>query len=232
MPARKMHADEVDTDEDLVRRLLAAQFPHWAILPIEPVLSAGTDNALYRLGDDLVVRLPRIQWAVGQVDKEQKWLPRLAPLLPLPIPVPLALGSPGEGYPWNWSVCRWLEGENATLERITDPRLAATELAQFITTLQRIDSTDGPLPGPAQLLAWGAAQSARLVYPRRNRRVARQARHRRGYGGMGISLAGSRVEWFAGLDPRRLATRQLAGHERTSQRRHRLRVPGRRRSCR
>jgi aminoglycoside phosphotransferase (APT) family kinase protein len=85
MAAAKMHVDEVDTDVSLVCRLFAAQFPHWADLPIEPVRSAGTDNALYRPGQGMVVRLPRIDWAVGQVDKEQQWLPRLAPQLPLAI---------------------------------------------------------------------------------------------------------------------------------------------------
>ncbi len=104
MPAGKMHADEVATDAALVRRLLVAQFPQWADLPIEPVPSAGTDNALYRLGKEMVVRLPRIAWATAQVEEEQRWLPRLAPHLPLDIPTPLAKGIPGEGYPWNWSV--------------------------------------------------------------------------------------------------------------------------------
>jgi aminoglycoside phosphotransferase (APT) family kinase protein len=148
MTAGKMHVDEVDTDVSLVGRLLAAQFPQWADLPIEPVHSAGTDNAIYRLGDDMAVRLPRIHWATGQVDKEHQWLPRLAPHLPLAIPVPLARGVPAEGYPWHWSVYRWLEGETATIERIADPRQAATELAQFIAALQRIDPTGGPPPGP------------------------------------------------------------------------------------
>jgi aminoglycoside phosphotransferase (APT) family kinase protein len=148
MTARKMHADEVNTDPALVRRLLAAQFPHWAKLAIEPVLSSGTDNAIYRLGEDMAVRLPRIQRAAGgRVDKEHRWLPRLAPHLPIAIPVPLAMGMPGEGYPWHWSICRWLAGENATLERIADPRQAATDLARFIVTLQRIDPTGGPPPG-------------------------------------------------------------------------------------
>ncbi|MGI8553419.1 MAG: aminoglycoside phosphotransferase family protein [Dehalococcoidia bacterium] len=147
MCARKMHADEVDTDVSLVGRLLAAQFPQWAGLPIEPVLSAGTDNAIYRLGDEMAVRLPRIHQAAGQVDKEHRWLPRLAPLLPLAIPVPLAKGTLGEGYPWDWSICRWLAGENATIERIADPRQAARDLAQFIAALQRIDPTGGPPPG-------------------------------------------------------------------------------------
>lgn len=147
MPAGKMHDDEVDTSPSLVKRLLTAQFPQWAALPIEPVLSAGTDNALYRLGRDMAVRLPRIAWAVGQVDKEQRWLPALAPRLPLAIPAPLAKGEPGEGYPWHWSVYQWLEGENAILERMADPAQAAAQLAQFITALQRIDPTGGPLPG-------------------------------------------------------------------------------------
>jgi aminoglycoside phosphotransferase (APT) family kinase protein len=147
MTAGKMHVDEVDTDASLVSRLLAAQFPQWADLPIEPVHSAGTDNALYRLGNDMAVRLPRIRWATG-VDKEHEWLRKLAPFLPLAIPVPLAKGQPGEGYPWQWSVYRWLEGESATIERIADPRQAATELAQFISALQGIDATGWPPPGP------------------------------------------------------------------------------------
>jgi aminoglycoside phosphotransferase (APT) family kinase protein len=147
MCAGKMHADEVDHDVSLMRRLLAAQFPQWADLPVEPVHSAGTDNAIYRLGDDMAVRLPRILGATGDVEKEHRWLPRLAPLLPLAIPVPLAKGMPAEGYPWHWSVYRWLEGETATIERIADPNQAAMELGQFVGALQRIDPAGGPLPG-------------------------------------------------------------------------------------
>ena len=147
-PKAKMHIDEVHTDAALVRRLLAAQFPQWAELSIEPVRSAGTDNALYRLGSGMAVRLPRIDRATGQVDKEQQYLPRLAPHLPLAIPVPLARGAPGDGYPWNWSVYQWLEGENATLDRIADPSEAAMVLAQFIAALHRIDPAGGPPPGP------------------------------------------------------------------------------------
>ena len=142
-----MHADEVATDAVLMRRLLAAQCPQWADLPIAAVASAGTDNALYRLGDDMVVRLPRIGWAVGQAEKEWRWLPILAPRLPLAVPLPLALGEPAEGYPWPWTICRWLAGENATADRIADPRWAALDLARFIAALQQIDATDGPPPG-------------------------------------------------------------------------------------
>lgn len=148
MSAGKMHDDEVDIDGSLVARLITAQFPHWADLPMEPVPSAGTDNALYRLGDDKVVRLPRIDKATGQVAKEHQWLPKLAPLLPLAIPVPLAMGMPAEGYPWHWSIYRWLEGETATSARIVDPRQAATALGEFVAALHRIDPAGGPAPGP------------------------------------------------------------------------------------
>ena len=142
-----MHDDEVETSVALVAQLLRAQFPQWADLPITPVSSAGTDNALYRLGAELAVRLPRVPWVTGQVAQEQQWLPRLAPFLPLAIPIPLARGEPAAGSPWRWSVYRWLAGENTTFERLADPCQAAMDLAYFITALQRIDATDGPLPG-------------------------------------------------------------------------------------
>ena len=147
MCARKMHADEVDIDGGLVRRLLAAQFPQWARLPIERVASAGTDHAIYRLGDDMSVRLPRIAWAIGQVQKEARWLPKLAPHLPLAIPVPLATGEPGEDYPWQWSVAPWLEGKDATAEHLRDLNEAAADLAAFLNAIQAVDSTGGPVAG-------------------------------------------------------------------------------------
>ena len=130
MADRKMHVDEVHTDAGLVRRLLAAQFPEWAGLSIDRVSSSGTDNALYQLGDDMVVRLPRIHRAVGGVRNEQEWLPKLAQLLPVAIPVPLAKGEPGEGYEWQWSVYRWLEGETASPDRVQDLRSLAVDLAR------------------------------------------------------------------------------------------------------
>ncbi|MBC7805701.1 MAG: aminoglycoside phosphotransferase family protein [Akkermansiaceae bacterium] len=147
MPTGKMHADEIDTDVALVRRLLTTQFLRWADLPIIPVPSGGTDNAIYRLGTDMAVRLPRIHWATGQVEKERRWLPHMAPRLPLAVPIPLATGLPGEGYPWHWSVYQWIEGENATADRLVDLSHAAKELAQFVTAFHAIDSTGGPLAG-------------------------------------------------------------------------------------
>jgi aminoglycoside phosphotransferase (APT) family kinase protein len=148
-----MHADEVEIDISLVRRLLAAQFPHWADLPVEPVDSAGTDNAMYRLGEDMAVRLPRIDGAVRDVEREQRWLPRLAPLLPVAVPAPLGMGMPAEGYPWHWSVYRWLEGENPTVDGLAEPGLLAKDLADFVTALRRIDTTDGPPAGRGVPLA-------------------------------------------------------------------------------
>jgi aminoglycoside phosphotransferase (APT) family kinase protein len=147
MSTGKMHADEVDTDADLVGRLLAAQFPQWADLPIEPVRPVGTDNALYRLGDDMVARLPRRERTARTLAKERHWLPKLAPRLPIAAPIPLADGMPAEGYPFEWSLYTWLEGENATIERVTDPSRLATDLAQFVGALQRIDTRGGPPPG-------------------------------------------------------------------------------------
>ena len=109
--AAKMHDDQIETTTDLVRRLLATQFPHLSDFRIQPVQESGTDHALYRTGDGLVARLPIIHWAVDQAESDQRWLPVLAPHLPLPIPVPVAVGEPGEGYPWPWLVVPWIEGD-------------------------------------------------------------------------------------------------------------------------
>lgn len=142
-----MHTDEVKTDAALVRRLVADQFPHWAELPITGVPSAGTDNALYRLGKDLVVRLPRIHWAVDMVAKEQRWLPFLAPQLPLAIPQPVGCGEPAREYPWPWTIHTWLPGTTVSLKKLADPLAAAGELAAFIKALQAVDATGGPTSG-------------------------------------------------------------------------------------
>ncbi|WP_369230007.1 aminoglycoside phosphotransferase family protein [Streptomyces sp. R21] len=133
-------------DTALVRRLLAAQFPQYAGLPLSPVPLSGMDNATFRLGDDLSVRLPRYPRWVGQVEREHRWLPRLAPHLPLPVSEPVAMGEPGEGYPFPWSVYRWLDGETAAPEDLVDPERTALELAEFVRALQKIDATDGPGP--------------------------------------------------------------------------------------
>ena len=134
-----MHPDEVATDSELVRRLLADQFPQWSDLPIEPVASYGTDHAIYRVGERLSVRLPRIGWATEQAAKEAVWLPRLARHLPLAVPVQLALGRPADGYPFEWSIYEWLPGESAS-DIAFDAEHAAADLAAFVRALRRIDT--------------------------------------------------------------------------------------------
>ena len=131
----------------LVSRLIATQFPQWAHLPITPAEPQGWDNRTFRLGTTMSVRLPSAEDYLLQVEKEHRWLPFLAPSLPLPIPVPLARGAPAEGYPWDWSVYQWLDGETAHVERIGDLRAFATALAQFLGALQHTDASGGPPPG-------------------------------------------------------------------------------------
>ena len=138
-----MHADEVETDGALVRRLLEDQFPEWAELPIALVESYGTDHDIYRVGEALAVRLPRIGWATSQAAKEAEWLPRLAPQLPLALPVQVARGRAAEGYPFEWSVVEWLPGENAN-GTIGDLSRAAVDLAAFVRALRRVETTAAP----------------------------------------------------------------------------------------
>ncbi len=138
---------KVQIDADLVSRLITAQFPHWADLPIRPVDAQGRDNRTFRLGEHMAVRLPSAGPYAAQVEKEQAWLPRLAPRLPLPIPMPLALGAPGETYPWPWSVYRWLEGETASAAAIADLPHFAEDLVAFLLALQQIEAAEGPAAG-------------------------------------------------------------------------------------
>jgi len=142
-----MPVAKIDINASLVRQLITAQFPQWAHLPIKPVEISGWDNRTFHLGDDMSVRLPSTEAYTAQVEKEHRWLPRLAPFLPLQIPIPVAKGVPGDRYPWQWSIYRWLDGESATIERIADLRQFATALAQFLVALQRIDPAGGPPPG-------------------------------------------------------------------------------------
>ncbi|NGO81282.1 aminoglycoside phosphotransferase family protein [Streptomyces sp. YC504] len=129
----------------LVRRLVDTQFPQWSGLPLTLVDPAGSDHVIHRLGDELSVRLPRQAGVIGQAAKEARWLPRLAPHLPLPVPVPVAVGEPGLGYPWPWAVTRWLDGEVATAETLGDSAEAAVGLAHFLVALQQF-TTEGASP--------------------------------------------------------------------------------------
>ncbi len=144
MPMR-MHDDEVDITDQLVRALLREQMPDLADRPLRIVEPWGTDNAIWRLGPDLVVRLPRVEGAAGQIDREAQWLPRLAPSLSLAIPEPLRVGEPGLGYPYRWAVHRWLPGEGAAPERIDDAEAFALSLARFIRELQAVPADAAPV---------------------------------------------------------------------------------------
>lgn len=139
-----MHEDEVDVSEELVRRLLAVQMPDLASLPLTIVEPWGTDNAIWRVGDALSVRLPRIHWAAEQAEREAEWLPRLAPHLPIPIPTPVAIGEPSDEYPYRWAVHRWIPGEGAAVDRMKDPVTFALALAEFVRSLQRVPIDGAP----------------------------------------------------------------------------------------
>jgi aminoglycoside phosphotransferase (APT) family kinase protein len=187
-------ADEVRVDVALVRRLLATQFPCWADLPVVPAQRFGTDNATYRLGEHLLVRLPRFARWAPQVDREQRWLPWLAPQLPLAVPVPLAMGTPAEGYPFRWSVYPWLDGENPALDRMTDPDQAARDLAAFLAALRRIDPAGGPAPESSNAFR-GVAMGDRRAS------VAEDSRVRRAIGALDglVDTAGLVAVWEAAL---------------------------------
>lgn len=137
----------MEIDSELARRLVAAQFPHWAHLPVRPVAHGGWDNRTFHLGDDMTVRLPSAAGYVPAVEKEQRWLPVLAPHLPLPIPTPLGRGEPALGYPFPWSVYGWLAGETASPSRIGSLTAFAEDLAAFLVALQAVDATGGPPAG-------------------------------------------------------------------------------------
>jgi aminoglycoside phosphotransferase (APT) family kinase protein len=141
---QRMHADELYIDPGLVRGLIADQFPQWAQLSIERVASPGTDNAIFRLGDELSVRMPRIGWAVGNAEKEAAWLPHIAGHLPVAVPVPIAVGLPDQGYPWAWTVAPWLPGVDAFQYPRPDPIVLARDLGAFVNALHTVDSATGP----------------------------------------------------------------------------------------
>ncbi len=163
-----MHAGEIDIDIPLVQRLLDEQFPQLAGRSIRLVKSTGTVNAIYRLGPDLYVRLPRLaEWA-GSLEREWAWLPKLAQHVSLEIPKPLALGKPAQGYPLPWAIYHWIEGSPYRDDRIGDERQAAADLANFILELRSVDQTGAPPAGRRPLAELDAAtraaiQSARAV---------------------------------------------------------------------
>jgi len=143
----KLKAGKFDVDAALVGTLIARQLPQWAHLPVTPVEQDGWDNWTFRLGDRLKVRLPSDHGYAEQTEKEARWLPLLAPHLPVAIPVPLAVGAPDAGYPWHWSVYEWLDGTPADSASVPNRTALARDVAGFLASLQRIDTAGGPPPG-------------------------------------------------------------------------------------
>lgn len=139
-----MHSNETEVDLDLATRLLRSQFPELSRLPLRPVVSSGTENAMFRLGDQLALRLPRLPGAAEGLVKESAWVPRLAPQLSLKVPVPVELGQPAQGYPFPWAVVRWVQGEPARPELLTDPVQVGRDLAAFLHCLQSVPVADAP----------------------------------------------------------------------------------------
>ncbi|HEY8571253.1 aminoglycoside phosphotransferase family protein [Phenylobacterium sp.] len=152
-------ASRLEIDAELVRRLVADQFPQWADLRISAVEHGGWDNRTFHLGPDMLARLPSAGRYAQQAEKERTWLPRLGPHLPLPIPEPLAIGEPGHGYPYRWSVYRWLPGDNARVAAIPDRTALARDLAAFLRAMHAIDPADGPPPGKHNFFRGGPLET-------------------------------------------------------------------------
>ena len=153
----KMHEGEVDIDEQLVERLVAAQFPWLADLPISAVQSTGTVNAVYRLGDHLCVRLPRVPSWAQDLDKELNWLPKLASRLSLRVPEPVAKGHSASEYPFSWALYRWINGHPYADDLVHDERQAAIDLAQLVAEIRRVDAFGAPQGGRKPLRELDAA---------------------------------------------------------------------------
>ena len=162
MGTGKMHAGEVHIDAALVGRLIAEQFPRWADLPIRAVRSTGTVNAIYRLGDRLCARLPRVEEWAQDLEKEWRWLPKLAPHLPLRVPEPLGKGHPTGSYPFSWAVYGWIDGRPYSDDLVDDEQQAARELARFVAELRRIDPAGAPRSGRRPLRELDAVTRAAI----------------------------------------------------------------------
>jgi len=149
-----MHDDQLDVDVDVVRQLLTDQRPDLAPLRITPVVSTGTVNALFRLGDNLVARLPlQRQWAEG-IDREWRWIPWLATrITSVRMPEPIFKGNPNDAFPFVWSVYRWIEGAPYDDDLVDDETEAARTLARFVLELRALEVTSSAPVGGRDALA-------------------------------------------------------------------------------
>lgn len=140
----KMHEHELLIDETIVKRLIHCQCPQWKHLPIQRIISSGTDNALFRLGSDYIMRLPRLDGGTPNINKECEWLPKLAPMLNTPISVPVYKGQPDDNYPYFWTVARWHDGAVPDFESNDEYEPLAKDIAHFINELHAIQVPEGP----------------------------------------------------------------------------------------
>ncbi len=145
--APRLHDDQVEIDVELARALVADQAPEFVALPLRRVASGGTDNAVFRLGNELALRMPLIPGAVDGLRKELRWLPVLAPHISLEIPEVVTTGEPTGTYPFPWAVVRWLDGEDALVAPFSSMGEAAHDLGQFVRELQSIDPSEVAPPG-------------------------------------------------------------------------------------
>lgn len=150
--------DAARIDAALVADLIRDQFPEWAHLPLRPVRNGGNDHRMFRLGEELVVRLPSAPGYVPQVGKEQEWLPRLGPALPLPIPALHGIGAATDRFPAPWSVYGWIDGRPLSVEAPQDERELAVSLARFLRALRAADADSAPAPGPHSAFRGGPLQ--------------------------------------------------------------------------
>ena len=134
---------EVTIDARLVQALLREQHPDLAHLRLIQV-GEGWDNAVFRLGEDLAVRLPRRKLSAPMIEHEQRWLPQLAPRLPIPVPTPVRLGHPGAGFPWSWSIVPWFSGTSAAARAPRDPQAVAVSLGRFLCALHQPAPAEAP----------------------------------------------------------------------------------------
>jgi aminoglycoside phosphotransferase (APT) family kinase protein len=187
-----LHADEVPVEEGTVRRLIDDQFPDWASFALTPA-GHGTDNRMLRLGDDLVVRLPRKPGTAADVAKEQRWLPLLAPHLPLAVPEPVALGRPGEGYPFPWSVYRWIDGAELDPDQVGDPGRLGRDLAGFVRALHGVDLMGARRQGPLSSYRGGSLEEL-AGWTAQNLAACRDLE------GLDLDLDGLESAWQAGAE--------------------------------
>jgi aminoglycoside phosphotransferase (APT) family kinase protein len=148
-----VHDDEVRVDLPLVRALVDGQCPRWADEPLVRLPSTGTDNLLFRLGEEWVVRLPKIHWAADDAAREGDRLARVAGRLPVAVPEQVAVGEPAHGYPWSWSVCRWIDGEEVVPGSLAAPAVLATDLGAAVQALRGLPAGSAPAAGRGEPLA-------------------------------------------------------------------------------